>query len=170
MLKCSLQHQVCISGADKYDPCRLSLLNDYNLGKRLNTKNTAYFEVLQAYHGRQFYQFSGQRPHEFTGYPADMAAPEDFIQALAAQQTEKSAKLLDTMLTYLSRYQLLPDNETIINELIIAIWEHPCPAYAKLREKIRPKAGELLKGRTSVPVESSPMQIDNTERTFRWLP
>lgn len=132
--------------------------------------DTAYFDVLQTYHRRQFYKFSGNRPHGFTGYPADRAAPEDFIQALVVQQTEKSAKLLDTMLTYLPKYERMPDKETIINEVVTAIWEHPCPAYAKLRERIKPKAEELAKWQISIPMDTSAMRVDTTERTYRWYP
>jgi hypothetical protein len=62
--------------------------------------DTAYFDVLQTYYRRQFYQFSGNRPHGFTGFPADRVAPEDFIDALVVQQSARSANLLDTMLTY----------------------------------------------------------------------
>jgi hypothetical protein len=132
--------------------------------------DTAYFDVLQTYHRRQFYKFSGNRPHGFTGYPADRAAPEDFIQALVAQQTEKSARLLDTMLTYLPKHERMPDKETIINEVVTAIWEHPCPAYAKLREKIKPKAEALAKWQISIRMDTSAMPVDTTERTYRWYP
>lgn len=132
--------------------------------------DTTYFDVLQTYHRRQFYKFSGNRPHGFTGYPADRAAPEDFIQALVVQQTEKSARLLDTMLTYLPKNERMPDKETIINEIITAIWEHPCPAYAQLREKIKPKAEELLKGQISIPLDTYPTPVDTAGRTYRWYP
>src|SRR5215203_1893649 len=107
--------------------------------------DTAYLDVLQIYHRRQFYKFSGNRPHGFSGVVADRAAPEDFIQALVVQQNDKSAKLLDTMLTFLPKYTCLPDKENITEEVITSIWEHPCSAYAKLREKIKPKAEEILK-------------------------
>ena len=132
--------------------------------------DTAYFDVLQAYHRRQFYKFSGNRPLGFTGYPADRAAPEDFIQALVVQQTEKSARLLDTMLTYLPKYEHMPDKETILNVVVTAIWEHPCPAYAKLRDRIKPKAEELAKWQISIPMDTSAMPIDTKTRTFRWYP
>lgn len=132
--------------------------------------DTAYFDVLQAYHRRQFYRFSGNRPHGFTGYPADRAAPEDFIQALVAQQTEKSARLLDTMLTYIPKYDRMPDKETIINELITAVWEHPCPAYAKLRGRIKRKAEEIEKRQISLAMYTSEMYDDTMPRTFRWYP
>jgi len=108
--------------------------------------DTAYFDVLQTYHRRQFYKFSGNRPHGFTGYPADRAAPEDFIQALVVQQTEKSARLLDTMLTYLPKYERMPDKETIINEIITAIWEHPCPRLCKTSRKNKTESQRTIEG------------------------
>lgn len=132
--------------------------------------DTAYFDVLQTYHRRQFYKFSGNRPHGFTGFSADRAAPEDFIQALVVQQSEKSARLLDTMLTYLPKRTWLPDKETIIDNLIAAIWEHPCPAYARLREKVKPRAEELTKRQISIPPDTSSVTVNWTERTFRWYP
>lgn len=133
--------------------------------------DTAYFDVLQTYHRRQFYKFSGNRPHGFSGVVADRAAPEDFIQALVVQQTDRSARLLDTMLNNLPKYERMPDKETIISEVITAIWEHPCPAYARLRDKIKPKAEEILKWRISIPMDSLyQTRVDTTERKFRWYP
>ncbi|HSZ86643.1 MAG TPA: hypothetical protein VK787_11470 [Puia sp.] len=107
--------------------------------------DTAYFDVLQTYHRRQFYKFSGNRREGFSGYIADKADPEDFIQALVVQQNEKSAKLLYTMLNRLPLRTCMPDKDNIVNELITEIWEHPCLSYIKLRKKIKPKAEEILK-------------------------
>jgi hypothetical protein len=73
------------------------------------------------------------------------------------------------MLTYLPKYTCLPDKENIINEVITAIWEHPCPAYVRLREKIEPKAEEILKWQVSIPLDTSiRMPVDTTERIIRW--
>jgi hypothetical protein len=130
--------------------------------------DTAYFDVLQAYHRRQFYQFSGNRPGGFSGFVADRAAPEDFIRALVAQQNDKSAKLLDTMLINLPLQRCMPDKENIINEVITEIWEHPCPAYTKLIEKIKPKAKEILKWQIDIPLDTSEMAVDTAERVIRW--
>ncbi|HRH50759.1 MAG TPA: hypothetical protein PLP23_18550 [Panacibacter sp.] len=133
--------------------------------------DTAYFDILQAYHRRRFYKFSGNRPGGFSGYVADRAAPEDFIQALVVQQSDKSAKLLDTMLTRLPLQTCMPDKEYIFDEVITAIWEHPCPAYVKLREKIKPKAEKILKSQISLPMDSSyQVQLDTTARKIRWYP
>ena len=131
--------------------------------------DSAYLEVLRYYHRWQFYQFSGNRPHGFSGFIADKAAPEDFIRALVIQQNDGSAMLLDTMLTYLPRHTCLPDKENIINEVIMQTWEHPCPAYERLREKIRPKAEEILKERISITIDPLTLPTDTTKRTIRWF-
>ncbi|MGN6401389.1 MAG: hypothetical protein ACTHMD_13105 [Flavisolibacter sp.] len=130
--------------------------------------DTAYLDVLQQYHRQQFYKFSGVRPHGFTGYNADRAAPEDFIKALTIQRNDKSAKLLDTMLTYLPENTCMPDKDNMINEVIEQIWEHPCPAYIHLREKIKHKAEEILKGRISIPLSTIDLPVDTTKRKYHW--
>lgn len=143
-------------------------LSDVSFRLMKEFPDTAYLDVLQIYHRRQFYKFSGIRPHGFTGYNADRAAPEDFIEALVVQQNDRSAKLLDTMLTYLPKYTCMPDKEDIINAVIEEIWEHPCPAYARLREKVKHKAEEILKGRISIPLDPIDIPIDTTKRTYHW--
>lgn len=132
--------------------------------------DTAYFDVLQTYHWRQFYKFSGIRPHGFTGYNADKAAPEDFIRALTIQKSERSAMLLDTMLTYLPKITCMRDKENIINAVIEEIWKHPCPAYIRLREKIKHKAEEILKRHMSIPLYPiDDIPRDTTKRIFHWF-
>ena len=131
--------------------------------------DTAYFDVLLKYHRRQFYKFSGNRPGGFSGFIADRAAPESFIRALVMQKTDKSAMLLDTMLNRLPLQTCMPDKENIIDEVITAIWEHPCTPYVKLREKIKTKAEEILKWQTSVSLDSSyQVPVDTTKRKIRW--
>ncbi len=130
--------------------------------------DTAYFDVLQSYHQRQFYKFSGNRPGGFSGYIADRAAPEDFIRALIIQQNGRSAKLLDTMLNRLPLLNWMPDKENIIEEIITAIWEHPCAAYEKLRERIRPKAEKILKSQISIPFDLYAMPTDTARKIIRW--
>ena len=143
-------------------------LSDVSFRLMKEFPDTAYLDVLQTYHRRQFYKFSGNRPHGFSGVVADRAAPEDFIQALVIQQNDRSAKLLDTMLIYLPKYTCMPDKENIINEIIEEIWEHPCPAYARLREKIKHKAEEILKGRISIPLDPIDIPADTTKKIFHW--
>jgi len=87
---------------------------------------------------------------------------------LVVQQNDRSAKLLDTMLIYLPKYTCMPDKENIVNEIIEEIWEHPCPAYALLMEKIKHKAEEILKGRISIPLDPIDIPVDTTKRTYHW--
>lgn len=130
--------------------------------------DSAYLDVLEAYHRRQFYKFSGIRPHGFTGFNADRAAPEDFIEALVVQQNDRSAKLLDTMLANLPKFTCMPDKESIIDTIVEQIWEHPCPAYAQLREKIKSKAEELFKHRGNIYVDPIEVPFDSTNRKHYW--
>lgn len=131
--------------------------------------DTVYFDILEAYHYRQFYKFSGNRPGEFSGYFADRVAPEDFIQALVIQESDKSAELLDTMLNRLYLQTCMPDKDYILDNIVTAIWEHPCPAYETLRQKIKPKALKILKSKVKLPIDSSyQVQLDTVARKIRW--
>jgi hypothetical protein len=131
--------------------------------------DTAYFDVLQRYHRRQFYSFSGHRRGGFSGYIEDRADPEDFIQALVAQQNDKSAQLLDTILNRLPLQTCLPDKKNIINNIVMEIWEHPCIAYASLREKIKSKAEEILEWEIVILKDSlSKVPLDTTKEIIRW--
>jgi len=147
-------------------------LSDISFRLMKEFPDTAYFDVLQTYHRRQFYKFSGNRRDGFSGYIADRADPEDFIQALVAQQNDKSAQLLDTLLGRLRLKTCMPDRDFIINEVIREIWEHPCSAYTRLREKIKSKAKEILKWEISIPKDSLyedyKIQVDTTEKIIRW--
>lgn len=131
--------------------------------------DTAYFDVLHEYHRRRFYKFSGFRPHGFTGFPADRAAPEDFINALVMQRSERSANLLDTILTNLENFTWMRDRENIMDATILAIWNNPCKAYEGLNKKIESKARNLLKGRVSLDVD--PVVIaDSLDKKLKWFP
>jgi hypothetical protein len=132
--------------------------------------DTAYFDILQTYHRRRFYKFSGNRRDGFSGYIADRADPEDFTEALVMQQNDKSAQLLDTILHRLPLQTCMPDKEVIVNNLIMEIWEHPCPAYAKLRDSIKGKAEQMLKGQMSIPVEPFEIPVDTTKENIHWYP
>lgn len=145
-------------------------LSDVSFRLMTEYPDTAYLDVLKTYHRRQFYKFSGNRPHGFSDVVADRAAPEDFIQALVVQQNDKSAKLLDTMLTYLPKHTCMPDKKNIIDEVITAIWEHPCPAYRALRKKIKHRAEEIAKGQISISLDQHEEPVDTTKENYRWYP
>jgi hypothetical protein len=141
-------------------------LSDVSFRTMKEFPDPAYLDVLVAYHRERFYLFSGSRPHGFTGTNSDMAAPEDFINALVAQQNERSANLLDTMLSQLPKYTCMPDKENIINEVIEQIWKHPCPAYARIREKVRQKAENFSK--RDIQMERIFIPGEKEMGPFRW--
>ncbi len=143
-------------------------LSNVSFGLMKEYPDTAYLDVLQKYHRRQFYEFSGNRPGGFSGVIADRASPEDFIAALAVQQNERSAKLLDTMLNRLPLVTCMPDKKSIIIQIVREIWEHPCPAYAELREKVKLKAEEDLKWQNSFSLDTTPIAVDTTDRLIYW--
>ena len=62
----------------------------------------------------------------------------------------------------------MPDKENIINEVMIAIWEHPCSSYARLKEKIKPKAEEILRRRVSIPMDTFSVPTETTKRIISW--
>ncbi|HWY36426.1 MAG TPA: hypothetical protein VNX68_17410, partial [Nitrosopumilaceae archaeon] len=52
---------------------------------------------------------------------------------------------------------------------VMEIWEHPCPAYVKLREKIKPKAEKMLKWEILIPKDSLyKVPVDTTKEIIRW--
>ena len=132
--------------------------------------DTAYLDVLEAYHRRQFYEFSGNRRDGFTGYHADRADPEDFIHALSVQQNERSARLFDTLLIRLHSMPCMPDKKGIEDEVVRAIWEHPAIAYASLREKTKTRAKEVLRQgmSISIPIDRHNEPVDTTIESIRW--
>ncbi|MBX3242445.1 MAG: hypothetical protein KIT80_04845 [Chitinophagaceae bacterium] len=135
--------------------------------------DTSYFEILQRYHRYSFYQFSGYRRGGFTGFPVDNADPEDFIDALFAQRTEKSALLLDTMLLYLDHIKHIPDRDGIKEKLVMKIWEDSTAAYTGIRKKVEKNARAILKQREQYdsaigdPIEIEPFR-DTTPPRYSW--
>lgn len=157
----------------------ISLIKDKMLNKSWELSNisfrlmkeypdTAYMEVLSEYHSRKFYRFSGNRRGGFTGYYTDRADPEDFIQALVAQQNERSARLLDTMLLYLPRATRMPDHENILKKLMNEIWGHPCPAYAAIRNKIKSKVENSSKWALEIPTDEEVILKPKENEIIRW--
>jgi hypothetical protein len=145
-------------------------LSDLSFRLMKEFPDTAYLDVLQAYHRRNFYRFSGDGKNGFTGNFDNRASSEDFIEALVVQQNEKSAQILDTILQRLSSMTCVPHKEYIEDEVVSQIWEHPNPAYEKLRDRIKGKAEELMKGQIDVPINRPNEPIDTTQENIRWQP
>lgn len=137
--------------------------------------DTSYLDVFQKYHRGEFYRVSINSRGGFTGTDYHNADPEDFINALIVQQNERSARIFDTMLFRLPRVKDMPGRERITGEVMDAIWQHPCPAYAGLREKISAKmeAKDAEAKRNGLtPFETVPFkhQADTSKEEIRWFP
>lgn len=131
--------------------------------------DTAYLKVLRQYHHHTFYQTLGTSLHGFTGSLNYRAEPRNFIDALAAQETDSSAKLFDTILYRLPYYH---DRDTYgaAQDVNDAIWSHPCPAYASLRKKLKKKQTAYLKSIVTIPVDERPeIKVDTTKENYYWL-
>ncbi len=131
--------------------------------------DTAYFDVLQHYYNTQFYRLTGNSPYGFSGGITDTADPSDFIAAVVAQQTEKSATLLDDLITYLPKQNCIKNKEMTIDFAIREIWKHPCPAYTRLREKIAKRAIELDQPPLDLPTDGKDFN-EEREVTYGWYP
>lgn len=143
-------------------------LSDISFRLMKEFPDTAYLDVFQTYHRRRFYRFSGDGNGGFTGSDVNRASSRDFIEALVMQQNEQSATILDTIVQRLPRYEYVAGKTDVEGDIVDAVWEHPCPAYTKLREKIKRKA--ILRQQHSIPVERFEIPIDTTDENYRWWP
>lgn len=132
--------------------------------------DTAYLDVLQKYHQFQFYRLTGNSPYGFSGGASDMIAATDFTDALVAQQNERSAALLDSVLTFLPQATCMNGKETTIDQIIWSIWKNPCPAYTRLRERIKIRAKELDRPPLFLDMAEPSRKLEPEEVTYRWYP
>lgn len=148
----------------------ISELSDITFRLIKEFPDTAYTDILQTYHRKRFYRFSGDGKDGFTGNDDNRASSRDFIEALISQQNEKSAGILDTILQRLPLVTCVPDIDFLEDRLVIDIWENPAPAYEKLKTKIKNKAEKLLKGQIKLDsVEPYIFPIDSTKENIRWF-
>lgn len=91
-----------------------------------------------------------------------------FFAALASYKQERAAEILSRMLYR----QPLVDcgrerNHAKIN-LMEAIWDNPCPAYAGLHRYIKDSITQIRKGKVELPSYPAPLPTDATGLKFRW--
>lgn len=130
--------------------------------------DTAYLDILEDYHSRRFYRFSGDDKDGFTGNDDNRASSDDFIEAVMSQKNEKSARILDTLLTRLPLLKCNPNKAYLEDNIVRQIWGNPHPAYKKLKDKIKDKAKEIFKNQLSMPMEQYDFPIDTTKENIRW--
>ncbi len=108
--------------------------------------DTAYADIFSTIRFAEFNKFSGRkRRNGITGFDTGYSTPEDFLEALVAQKNDHSSRLLDSILTILPAEPRLLDKQGILRKVTLEIWNYPCPAYTKLREKIKPEVDAYIK-------------------------
>ncbi|RYY59148.1 MAG: hypothetical protein EOO05_14215 [Chitinophagaceae bacterium] len=95
-----------------------------------NYPDTAWNQILKKYYRNRFFEFTGYR----------VAQPEDFINAVVAQQDDSSAALLNRMLDDLPKMRYFPYRDRVDEHLVEQIWLHDIPAYAQIRKRVKPRA------------------------------
>jgi hypothetical protein len=94
--------------------------------------DTAYLDVFEAYFPIAFHNLNCKSRFE--------TPTTEYIESLAVYQDERSAEIMEKILQQLPHLQCRPNSGNYEQMLIQSIWEHPCPAYSRLREKIKSKA------------------------------
>ncbi len=143
-------------------------LSDVSFRLMKEYPDTAYLDILQTYHRRNFYNFSGDDRDGFTGNDHNHASSKAFIEALVSQQSNESAQLLDTILHRLPSITCVPNKDYIEDEVVMQIWENPTAVYTKLKDRVRGRAEQILKGRIVFPNDRYNKPIDTTKENIRW--
>ena len=130
--------------------------------------DTAYFDILQTYHRRRFYRFSGDNKDGFTGNDDNRARSKDFIEAVISQETTKSADILDTVMQRLPSIKCVPNMDYLQDEIILSIWADTSSIYSNIKNKIRSRAEYLISREIEFPVDRINEPIDSTKETIYW--
>lgn len=100
----------------------LTLISDF--------PDTAYFPLLQLYYRKYFYRG--------VCLESIWNPRVAFYGAIAVYRNDGSAKILDSMLNRNPFMPCLIDSSDLKDQLMAAIWNNPCNAYASLRSRIKP--------------------------------
>ena len=122
--------------------------------------NKEYLEVFEAYYPRFFYRTICRERS------ATQAA--NFINSMAVYKNEKSARMLDSILNRKPFINCEADTSYLKSVTRNAIWDNPCPAYAKLRAQVEARVKEDLK-KALEPGPAHPIEsIDSSAEKIRW--
>ncbi len=93
--------------------------------------NETYLEIFEQYYPRRFYRSICL--HD------DNELNECFLNSLASYKNERSAKILGMILNQKPFLPCIKSHSDLYKKnLIYAIWNHQCPAYAKLKLQVEP--------------------------------
>jgi hypothetical protein len=109
----------------------LHYLRDVSFQLIKENPDTAYLDIFQEYIPYALHNLNCKERFE--------SPITEYIKALVPYQNERSAIILDTILQTLPRLKCRVNAKNYEQTLVKYIWEHPCPAYSRLREKIKTK-------------------------------
>jgi hypothetical protein len=121
--------------------------------------NETYLDIFEKFYQEKFYS------KIYTEKNYGIAV--EFINSIASYKNERSEKILNSML---NRKPFLPYNcntiplinKSLRKELIFAIWNNPCKAYAKIRGQIKNEVREFEENDKKNQIESPLLNVDTT--------
>jgi len=136
-------------------------MQDASFGLMSRYPDTSYMEVYEYYYHWHFYsQIRESR---------SVNRAIDFINSIAIYKNDRSAKIL---LAILNRRPITPcdiDPWYLKHQLVNAIWDNQCAAYAPMMKQVKSLREEYKKGEISLPYDNPPYVRDTTEaEPVRW--
>jgi hypothetical protein len=124
--------------------------------------DTAYLSVLDNFERRGMLRKLCEDP-----YSTDV---EFFFETLASYKQKRAAEILSRMLYRQPLVDCRRDNigKNAKKELMVAIWENPCPEYAKMNRYIKDSIEIMKKNWIELPAEPAPLPADINERKIYW--
>jgi hypothetical protein len=122
--------------------------------------NNEYLEVFEAYYPRLFYRTICLERSETEAI--------NFINSVAVYKNERSARVLDSILNRKPFINCEADTSYLKSVVRNAIWDHPCPAYVKLRAQVEAKVKEDLKNALEIEPAPSIESTDSSDEKIRW--
>jgi hypothetical protein len=114
--------------------------------------DTSYIEVLKKYYKSHFYRSICEH---------NLSSPAvTFIETISSYKSDSSAKILRAMIDRKPFIPCAADTIYLRSELIHAIWDNPCAAYAKIIEQTRKEREELKKSELEIDLPPAAMQHD----------
>ena len=103
-------------------------LSEFSFGIMQDYPNETYLDILEKYYLRHFYRnlCKDQKVNDAVG----------FIKSVAVYKTDRSEKILRSILNRNPFMSCPADTGYLKMELIEAIWNNPCIAYAKIRSQV----------------------------------
>ena len=129
-----------------------------------NYPDTSYMEVFENNYPRNFYRSICD--------DKNVNKATDFIKSIAVYKNDRSARILDPILNKKPFVNCPADSNSLKYDLIYAIWNNPCSAYAKLRDQVRARVKayeeDYKKNSIELPYEPGLLMADSSEEKIRW--